>query len=56
MSDECKRDDSKRAEIIVHPEAIVARDEYEAKLIAARMVPAEHASNLDRIEVLVRPF
>lgn len=46
------------AAIIVEPTTILARDEGQAQMLAARAIPDEHAQGdrLDRIMVVVRPF
>lgn len=49
---------TEQAEIIVPVTSVVARDEGQAQLLAARAIPEEIASNgkLDRLMVVVRPF
>lgn len=46
------------AEIVVDPVAILARDDAQAQLLAARSIPEGHLKNgkLDRLTVVVRPF
>jgi hypothetical protein len=46
------------AEIIVPVTSVVARDEGQAQMLAARAIPDEFVSNgkLDRLMVVVRPF
>jgi hypothetical protein len=46
------------AKIVVSPTTILASDEAQAQLLAARSIPAEHVENggLDRLVVVVRPF
>ena len=48
-------DDSR---IVVPITAVVARDDAQAQLLAARSIPEEYLSNgkLDRLTVVVRPF
>lgn len=43
-------------QIIVQPQAVVAKDEQQAAMKAYRFVPEEHASKEDRLEVRVMPF
>lgn len=46
------------ADVIVPVKAIVARDEAQAQMLAARAIPEEYVSNgkFDRLVVVVRPF
>lgn len=46
------------AKIVVEPTAVLARDDAQAQLLAARSIPEEEIKNgnLDRIAVVVRPF
>lgn len=46
------------AQIVVPPTAVLARDDAQAQLLAARAIPAEHidGGKLDRLTVVVRPF
>jgi len=48
-------DDSR---IVVPITAVVARDDAQAQLLAARSIPEEYLANgkLDRLTVVVRPF
>ena len=48
-------DDSR---IVVPITAVVARDDAQAQLLAARSIPEEYLTNgkLDRLTVVVRPF
>lgn len=49
---------TEEAQIVVAPTTILARDEKQAQLLAARAIPAEHTTSdkLDRLTVVVRPF
>ncbi len=51
-----EREDGKTAEIVVPVTAIVAKDENEVRLIAARNIAGPALSATDRVEVAVRPF
>ena len=51
-----ERKDGKRAELIDGIVTVLAKDDGEAMLKAARSIPDEHADKLDRVEVAVRPF
>ncbi len=46
------------AEVIVPVTSIVARDEGQAQMLAARAIPEDYVSNgkFDRLMVVVRPF
>jgi hypothetical protein len=48
-------DDSR---IVVAPTAVLAKDDAQAQLLAARSIPDEFVKNgkLDRLTVVVRPF
>lgn len=37
-------------------ETVLATDEKQAGVLAARMIPESEIKNLDRVEVVVRPF
>lgn len=45
-------------QIIVEPTTVLARDEGQAQMLAARAIPDEHAQGgkLDRLQVVVRSF
>ncbi len=47
-----------KAEIVVPVTQVLARDEGQAQMLAARAIPEEMVSNgkLDRLQVVVRPF
>jgi hypothetical protein len=46
------------AAVVVPVTAVLARDDAQAQLLAARAIPEEYVSNgkLDRLTVVVRPF
>lgn len=46
------------AQVLVAPRSVLARDEAQATILAAREIPAEYATSerLDRVKVAVRPF
>lgn len=54
------RDDkiTEEASVVVPVTAVLARDDAQAQLLAARSIPEEFVSNgkLDRLTVVVRPF
>ena len=45
-----------QAEVIVPPTAVLARDDAQAQLLAARSIPEDKLDDLDRLTVVVRPF
>lgn len=42
--------------ILVDPATVLARDDQQAGVLAARAIPEEEIDKLDRITVVVRPF
>jgi hypothetical protein len=42
--------------LIVPITSIMAKDQGQAQILAARAIPEEHLKDLDRITVAVRPF
>lgn len=38
------------------PTTLLAKDEQQVGMMAAREVPQEHIEHLDRVEIVVRPF
>lgn len=46
------------AQVIVEPKTILARNDNQAQMLAARAIPEEHTKDgkLDRVVVAVRPF
>jgi putative ubiquitin-RnfH superfamily antitoxin RatB of RatAB toxin-antitoxin module len=42
--------------ILQAPKQELAKDEAQVGTLAARAIPAEHLENLDRVEIIVRPF
>lgn len=49
-------EDGKKSELIKDPTTVVANDEKSVAMIAAREVPEEYLTDLDRVEVVCRPF
>ena len=49
-------DKDKDAVLIVPPRAVVAKSEDAVRMIAARSIPEEYASETDRTKIMVRPF
>lgn len=49
-------DEGAAEQIIVQPQAVLAKDAQQAAMKAFRFVPEEHATKEDRLEVRVLPF
>ena len=47
---------TEKAVIIVSPQTILAKDEKQAAMLAARAIPEGYIDRLDRVEIAVRPF
>ena len=45
-----------KAQVIVEPTTVLASDEAQAQLLAARSIPDADMTNVDRLVVVVRPF
>lgn len=54
--DEQKRGVKPKSTLLVEPRTILATDDKEASILAAREIPATHTDQLDRVEVVLRPF
>lgn len=44
------------AVVLVPVSSVLAKDETQVQLLAARAIPEQEIENLDRIQVVVRPF
>jgi len=44
------------SELVVEPTYVLANNQDEAAMKAARAIPDSHADHLDEVEVLIRPF
>lgn len=42
--------------ILVEPRTILAKDDKEALIVAARQVPEEYLQKLSQVEIAIRPF
>ena len=42
--------------IIIPTTAVVAKDERQVTMLAARQIPEEYLAKLDKVEIAVRPF
>lgn len=51
-------EETEPAEIVVQPTTVLAKDEAQAQMLAARAIPEEMIGNgkLDRLVVVCRPF
>lgn len=49
-------DDEKKPSIIVNPTVILAKDEKEVLIKAARSIPEEYIECITEIQIVVRPF
>jgi len=51
-------EETEPAKVVVEPTTVLARDEAQAQMLAARAIPEELVNNgaLDRLLVVVRPF
>lgn len=45
-----------RTEMIKSPSIILAKDDKQVGILAAREIPKEHIDSLDRVEIIVRSF
>lgn len=51
-----KKDSPEKAVIIFEPKTILAKDEREAMMRAARDIPEKYIDKLNEVEIAVRPF
>jgi hypothetical protein len=49
-------EDGENPVIVVNTQTILAKDEQNARVKGARLVPPDHADKDDRLEVFVMPF
>lgn len=47
---------TEEAKIVIEPKTVLATDQTQATLLAGREIPEEELENLDRLQVVVRPF
>jgi len=45
-----------RAEVIYGPDVLIAQDDKQAQMLAAREIPEDFVKDINRVEVSVRPF
>lgn len=48
--------ESQKSKLLVSPTYVLAKDDKEAAVLAARAIPEEYLDRLDQVEVAVRPF
>lgn len=54
--DQNDRGEKPKSELIVDVQRVLARDEKEASMLAARAIPDGYTDKLDRVEIALRPF
>lgn len=50
------RGEEPRSEIIVDVQRVLADDDKQAMLLAARAIPSDYANRLSQVDIAVRPF
>ena len=50
------KEDDMKPKLILEIQTILAKDEGQATLIAARRIPKDYEEKLDQVQVIVRPF
>ena len=48
--------EERRTQLVLEPTTFLARDQEHAAMLAARAIDAKYEDELDRCEVVVRPF
>jgi hypothetical protein len=51
-----KGEEAGKTEMLSAPKTILAKDDKQVGMLAAREIAAEHLDHLERVEVIVRPF
>lgn len=51
-----EKDEKGKTTILKSPSTILAKDEKQAGMMIAREIPQEHMDDLERIDIIVRPF
>ena len=52
--DEAK--DGKRAKVVVEITSVFAKDDKEVLILASRSIPEEYLTQLNQVDIIVRPF
>lgn len=53
---EAEAKEGRKSEVIVQPDTILATDQNSAFINASRKIPEKYLSDLDQIDILIRPF
>ena len=54
--EQADRNETPKSLVIVPQKSVIAASEAEVSILAGREIPAEHLSNLDEIQICIRPF
>lgn len=54
--DQNERGEAPKSQLLVDVTRVLANNDKEAMMLAARSIPESHTDKLDRIEIAVRPF
>lgn len=54
--DQIERADYPKSEVVTELKSVLAKNEQEVAMLAARSIPSDYADKLDSVEILVRPF
>jgi hypothetical protein len=54
--DQLERGEKPKSIMLVTPTPVVAENDAQVAMLAARAIPEEYTDKLDRVEVAVRPF
>jgi hypothetical protein len=54
--DQAERGETPKSSLIVDVKRVLANNDKEAMMLAARDIPADYTDKLDRVEIALRPF
>lgn len=54
--DQMERGEKPKHELLVDVQRVIAKDQAQAQMLAARSIPESHTDRLDQLEIAVRPF
>lgn len=54
--DQQDRGEKPKSTLVVDVTRVLARDDKEASMLAARSIPEDYTDKLDRVEIALRPF
>ena len=54
--DQKERGETPKSQLVVDVTRVLANNEKEAMMLAARAIPQEYTDSLDRVEIAIRPF